>query len=150
MRARFPAYFINFDYELPKEASQQSITVYRACKTGKVEQNSFIPSYEEDGCMISDEHRKDPSYYSLSTYEKPRDVRRFVVIDSKYQPPYALSKGVTDPSCGPSAETRKWKNGCNKKSSHVDWWLYRDATPWTYFKETQYEIEKEAVSGRGE
>ena len=40
--------------------------------------------------------------------------------------------------CGVSCLTSEWKK---KKGSHVDWWLYKDAAPWKYFEEVNYDEE---------
>jgi hypothetical protein len=42
---------------------------------------SFVPTYEERGCKIYEgEDSKDPGIYSLSTYAKPKDVKRFAAM----------------------------------------------------------------------
>lgn len=134
---RFPAYFENFS--LPECAAEQEIEVYRACETRKIERASFLNTYEEKGFEVPvDMAADDPRVYSLSTYENPKDLKRFVAIDAKFSPPFLMAKGTTHPSCGPSCPTRKWKGG---KGSHVDWWLYEGAEPWVHFVEVDYDEE---------
>ncbi len=145
MKKRFPAYFENFT--LPECAREQMICVYRACKTRKIEQESFLNTYEENGFANTvDQEIDDPQEYCLSTYEKLRDVKRFVALTAKYSPPFLLAKGWTAPSCGVSCRTKDWK--VRYKSSHVDWWLYKDAKPWEHFEEVNYEEELERFSKR--
>lgn len=137
-RKVFPAYFDSV--QIPTEAAEQEIPVYRACHTHKIERASFLNTYEENGFTVCpDMDVNDPQQYSLSTYMKVKDIRRFVVIDSRYQPPWTLAKGHTTIEDGPSCETRKWKKG--HKSSHVDWWLYEGAEPWNAFEEASYDEE---------
>lgn len=135
----FPAYFQSI--ELPSEAIGQEIAVYRACPTRKIERASFLNSYEENNFRVPpDMDAGDPQQYSLSTYKNIKDIRRFVVIDSRYQPPWLLAKGHTTCEDGLSCETKAWKKGY--RGSHVDWWLYEGAEPWAVFKEAVYDEER--------
>lgn len=136
----FPSYFANFNYDIPVAATQQEITVYRACPTRKVERDSFLNSFEENGCVLREEWRiDDPQIYSLSAYENPKHLRRFVVVSPKYDPPYTLAKGHTTIDEGLSCRTKEWKPGY--RGSHVDWWLFNGAQPWLAFCEVNYEQE---------
>lgn len=138
----FPSYFENF--QLPSSAKEQEIVVFRACRTHKIERESFLDSFEENGFTIPpDCDISDPQQYSLSTYFRLKDVKRFVIIDSKYNPPFLLAKGHTTITDGVSCKSQDWKK-C--KSSHVDWWLYVGAKPWLAFEETTYEQESEQQS----
>lgn len=131
LRKKFPSYFNNF--ELPEGAKEQKIEVFRACKTQKVDSESFLPSFEENNCSYcSGDDPSDPGLYSLSTYEKPKDVKRFANTNNKFRPPYKIAKGITEPTCGPSQRTRERKP--KSKSSHVDWWIYENAKPHQYFE----------------
>lgn len=47
----FPDYFQRF--KLPDGAREELIKVYRACRSGKCDKNSFLPSFEENGCVIN-------------------------------------------------------------------------------------------------
>lgn len=108
---------------------------------GHVERDSFLNTYEENGFELDVEARiDDPQEYSLSTYERLRDIKRFVAVTAKFSPPYVLAKGITVPSCGVSCRTKDWK-AQRKRDSHVDWWLYEGAEPWKHFEEVDYEEE---------
>lgn len=136
-RKIFPAYFSNFT--IPDAAKEQEISVYRACPTRTIEPASFLNTYEENGNAISPNgDLADPQEYCLSTYIRLKDIKRFVIIDSKHQPPWTLAKGSTNPEDGPSCKTSEWKQ---TRNSHVDWWLYLGAKPWESFKEVSYEEE---------
>ncbi len=130
LEKKFPSYFNNF--ELPEGAEEQEIKVFRACKTGKVDSESFIPSFEENNYRYSDEDDKaDPGLYSLSSYEKPSDIKRFATMINSFKIPFKIAVGVTSPDCGPSQRTKKRKP--KSKNSHVDWWLYEGAKPYIHF-----------------
>ena len=78
----FPDYYERF--VLPEGAHEESIQVYRACRSGKCDQDSFMTTFEENGFLVKDgADATDPSNYSLSTYEKPKDVKRFAKFNSK-------------------------------------------------------------------
>lgn len=139
IRKVFPEYFRAF--ALPDAAIEQEICVYRACPTRKIEKASFLNTYEENGFQVPvGLAADDPQVYCLSAYARLKDVKRFVVVDSKYQPPFLLAKGHTTKHDGLSCKTSDWKPN---KGSHVDWWLYVDAKPWLAFEETTYEHERE-------
>ncbi len=129
LRKKFPSYFENF--RLPEGAKEQRIDVFRACKTQKVNRDSFLPTFEENNYSSEGFDSSDPGLYSLSTYEKPKDVKRFANMNNKFRPPYKIAKGVTEPSCGPSQRTKERKP--KQKSSHVDWWIYENEEPHQYF-----------------
>ena len=134
---KFPSYFANF--EIPKWAREQELEVFRACATGKVDKDSFLNSFEENGFQVSlNGEIDDPQEYSLSTYTKFKDVKRFMTLDSRFGVPFKIAKGVTKPIHGICLETKEWKKnlGIKKyKGSHVDWWLYENAEPWKEFEE---------------
>lgn len=132
---KFPSYFNNF--EMPKWAREQELEVYRACATGKVDRESFLNSYEENGNKINQGGKADdPQEYSLSSYTKFRDVKRFMTMTSSYGVPFVIAKGVTNPQYGICLETKEWKRYLNEKykGSHVDWWLYEDSEPFKGFE----------------
>ncbi len=127
----FPDYFDRFN--LPEGAKPEKIEVYRACKTQKCDKESFTPSFEEKGFEYhQDDDPSDPSLYSLSTAEKIKDIQRFVRIDSEYKKPYKIAKGITSEECGFVQRTKERTS--NKRSSHVDWWLFKDAQPYKFFE----------------
>ena len=126
----FPDYFDRF--ELPAGAREECIKVYRACRSGKCDRDSFLPSYEEHGFTLSPLCEvTDPGQYSLSTYEKPTDIKRFANLISDMQVPFQIAFGVTDPKHGVVQRTRERRK---TKGSHVDWWLYKEATPYDEFE----------------
>ena len=130
LEKKFPSYFTNF--ELPEGAKDQEINVLRACRTGEVDAESFVPSFEEnDYQYVDDCDKTDPGLYSLSTYEKPRDIKRFATMTSSFNVPFKIAEGITSPDCGPSQRTKDRKP--KSKGSHVDWWLYEKSEPHIHF-----------------
>ncbi len=126
----FPDYFQRF--KLPDGAREELIRVYRACRSGKCDRNSFLPSFEENGCEINPlVDSADPGQYSLSTFEKPKDVKRFAGVISDMEVPYQIAVGETNPRHGLVQRT---KERTKKRTSHVDWWLYKDASPYDEFE----------------
>lgn len=126
----FPDYFDRF--QLPEGAKEESIKVYRACRSGKCDKDSFLPSFEESGYVLnpflSD---NDPGQYSLSTFEKPKDVKRFAGVMSDMKVPITIAVGYTNPIHGVVQRT---KERTKKRTSHVDWWLYKKARPYEEFE----------------
>lgn len=121
----FPDYFERFT--LPAGAREESIKVYRACRTGKCDRASFLPSFEENGFTIPPfADPADPGQYSLSTYEKPTHIKRYADLISDMKVPYKIAVGMTDPKHGLVQRTRE---RTKKRGSHVDWWLYKEAAP---------------------
>lgn len=126
----FPDYFDRF--QLPKGAREESIKVYRICKSRKCDRSSFLPSYEENNYKLNpmvDEN--DPGQYSLSTFEKPKDAKRFACVMAGMEEPYPIAIGFTNPKHGLVQRT---KERTGKRTSHVDWRLYKDARPYEEFE----------------
>ncbi|KHM51654.1 hypothetical protein NZ47_09295 [Anaerovibrio lipolyticus] len=131
----FPAYMKNLDIICPPvEAKKEKIEVYRICKTGKIEERSFLPTYieyEEKGTLTFLD-LNDVGAYSLSCYEKKRDARNKLIFFTKKTPKPIAAVGITSPDCGVVMRTKERKR---TRDSHVDWWLYENSTPWKYFRE---------------
>lgn len=126
----FPDYFERFI--LPDGAREELIKVYRACRSGRCDKNSFLPSFEENGYVLNPiVDLTDPGQYSLSTFEKPTDVKRFAGVMSDMKIPYQIAIGETNPIHGLVQRTRE---RTKKRTSHVDWWLYKEASPYDEFE----------------
>ena len=130
----FSDYFKRFKlrFKLPSGAKEESIRVYRACRSGKCDRASFLPSFEERGFVLDPlANYDDPGQYSLSTFEKPTDVKRFAGVMSDMKVPYKIAVGCTNPRHGVVQRTRE---RTKKRTSHVDWWFYENATPYDEFE----------------
>lgn len=129
----FPDYFKLYNVP-PSAAREEIIEVYRACRTNKLDRDSFLSTYEEHGCkFLDEEEKKDPGTFSMSVYEKPKDVKRFAITNSEIRKPYKIARGNTYPQYGKVLRTKDYKAGY-RRSSHVDWWLYKDARPYEAFE----------------
>lgn len=129
----FPLYMKQIT--LPAEAKPEAIKVYRICKTGKVEPESFLTTYVEyeRKNSLGALNLLDVASYSLSCWEKAKDARRYLIFFTKKAPKAIASAGITAESCGIVQRTRERQN--KNAKSHVDWWLYEDALPHKHFKE---------------
>ena len=94
---KFPSYFSNF--EMPEWAREQELEVYRACATGKIDNLSFLNTFEENGFQVEQGAADDdPQQYSLSSYTKLTHIKRFMTMDSRYGVPFKIAKGITNPA----------------------------------------------------
>lgn len=129
----FPFYMRNV--KIPDGAKEEECQVYRICKSGRVDKESFLTSYIEYKQNGNLEYLdlKDVSTYSISCWEKKRDAKRSLALFTRRSPNAIASKGVTAIECGVIQKTGE-RGGKNKKS-HIDWWVYKDSTPHIYFRE---------------
>lgn len=141
----FPDYFSDESIEKVKFwGKEDEIQVYRVSKHGDIKL-AFLNIYEEIvlGLItvreIDKEKRlikckKDIDSLSVSCYYLYKDIEYYYNITLKdTYPERKLLEGKTVCSCGLSQLTDIRKN--RTKDSHVDWWLYYNATPWTEFSE---------------
>lgn len=129
----FPSYMD--DIELPEGACATERSVYRICRTGKVEADSFLTTFVEykKGGRLQELDLSDVGSYSMSVYEKLRDAKRYYGLFSKREPSVIVAAGVTAIDCGVSQLTKEREP--KRKNSHVDWWLYEGAKPYEHFEE---------------
>lgn len=130
--------------KLPEGIKEEAIEVYRICRTGKVEEKSFLPTYLDELSKTKENEGvegQEIGYYSLSTYEKEKDARKKLRFFRGKQPIAIAAKGITDCSCGVIQRTKE-RRRC--KDSHVDWWIYDGVCPHMFFHEVQLEDRREA------
>jgi len=114
-------------FRIPEGAHEERIHVFRACRSGKCEKESFLPTFEEQAFRYRDnDDVTDPGVYSLSVYEKPNHIKRFASHISDMNVPYRIAEGYTEPEYGLVQRTKERKA---KSGSHVDWWLYPNKDP---------------------
>lgn len=139
LQKKFPEYFKNFEF--PPGTEERELSVFRACKTQKIDKESFLNSYEENGFKVLTTHESnDPQLYSMSTYMQLKDLKRYMTLNENYPKPFIIASGKTNPEYGVCAITKEWKKRLGikyKGGSHVDWWLYEGATPWKDFTEVK-------------
>ena len=139
----FPDYFSkDVVEEILKHGKENNIVVYRVGKYGKDKTISFLNYYDEVVMGLKTVMRKEKylekcktniDNLSVSCYYDIDDIQYYydVTLKDDY-PERILLHGVTDSNYGLSQKTSERKR---VNDSHVDWWLYKDSTPWLAFKE---------------
>ena len=127
----------NFEKEiLPKEAKEDEKDVYKIIKSGIIDRNGFISTYEEIKRGLIPPKKcidlSDPGLYSTSCNIERSEAEYVLNIFMRHQPKVFIAKGKTKPTCGPCQLTSESKED---KTTHVDWWIYKNANPQLYFKE---------------
>ena len=127
--------------KLPPQAKQQEITtVYRICRNGIVDANAFLSSY----CDVhnKDMDLSDPSSFSTSCFEVIKDAKKRLAFFSKKNPQAIIAKGYIKSESGYTLRNNDKVPKPKGKSSHIDWWIFVEEEPWSYFKElkTDYEV----------
>ena len=139
---KFPDCFPdNFQEDiLPQALPPAKIPVYRLCLEGTLNRKAFLSTYElvHLGLRPKDEdwerRLSDPGTYSTSCYKKKSDIVNNLKIMRRQHPPAIVAFGVSTSDYGPLQET-KYRTGT--KSSHVDWWLYKNVDPSSDFEEIE-------------
>ena len=135
---KYPACFPeNFEKDiLPKGAKEESKPVYRIIKYGTINRESFISTYEEmQRGLIPRKKRanpKDPGLYSTSCNMEYSEAQYVLSLLMRHKPAAFIAKGKTEGTCGPCQLTSEREK---RQDTHVDWWIYDDAEPHTYFGE---------------
>lgn len=125
---------------LPPGLSPAKFPVYRLCLDGILNREAFLSTYEltllgkrpkgEDW----DEKLKDPETYSTSCYIKLNELKQSLKTLRRYHPSPIIVYGTASSAYGP---LQKSKERTGKKTSHVDWWLYKNADPSGDFSEIE-------------
>ena len=131
----------------PKGAREAEIVVYRVCRTGKVEKESFLPTYLDPATKENSAPPYDCGHYSMSTFENMKKAKSILRWFKKRNPPAILARGVTAPECGlvlrdkemlEIDDLKECIQGKDikkmRKESHVHWWLYEGAEPHRFFQ----------------
>lgn len=140
----FPDYFAEkATAQILKNGKEEEISVYRVGKYGKDKTISFLNYYEEVILGLKTVMKKE-SYLekcknnidklSVSCYYDIEDIRYYFEVTLKdAYPERILLFGVTDSQYGLAQKTSERKK--DVKDSHVDWWIFKEATPWLAFNE---------------
>lgn len=124
----FPTCFPkNFETEiLPPNAKFERKHVYRIIKSGTLNREAFLSTYEEvlNGLRPKGKNwdENNPSTYSTSCSMNIKDAEYLLSIFMRNYPTPCIAEGETVCECGPCQLT-------SEKSSHVDWWIYSDSSP---------------------
>lgn len=127
----------NFESDiLPEEAREENKAVYRVIKSGIINRDSFIGTYEEiQRGLIPPKKRMnpmDPGLYSTSCNIKYTEAEYALNMFMRHYPKPIIAKGETEGSCGPCQLTSEREM---RDDTHVDWWVYDKSTPQIYFSE---------------
>lgn len=147
----------NFETDiLPSGAKEDTKNVYRIMKTGKIEKDNFLSTYEE---ILKGSRPKprnginynDPGIYSTSCFQEYDDAEYILNIIMRHNPPACIVLGSTEKNCGPSQLSSDRLSDNNSQhmkqaTSHVDWWIYKNATPEYYFEEINDTIDTTNVA----
>lgn len=135
---KFPECFPeNFETDiLPEEAKEENKSVYRVIKYGSINRESFISTYEEMQRKLIPRKKRmdlnDPGIYSTSCNMKYDEAEYALNIFMRHHPKAFIARGETEGTCGPCQLTSEREK---RSDSHVDWWIYEESQPQTYFKE---------------
>ncbi len=142
----FPDYFSSdARQKILENGAENNFIVYRVNKYGKDNTIAFLNYYEETirGLKIIRANRRaktlekysnDINYLSVSCYRDIEDIIYYYNVTLKKDyPQRILLKGHLSGTHGLSQLTSE--RIAEKKNSHVDWWLYKNAAPWVDFEE---------------
>ncbi len=112
----------NFEEEiLPKEAKEENKNVYRVIKSGKIDRNSFIGTFEEIKRGLIPKKKRinmnDPGLYSTSCNIDYSEAEYVLDLFIRHHPQPKIAKGVTHERCGPCQLTSEREQ---RKDTHVD------------------------------
>lgn len=154
LKREFPDCFPeNFESEiLPKNLKDQQLHVFRVCLHGPISRETFCGTYEEAMKAPNERIRNirlrgkplnDAGTYSTSCFRERVDCEGSLVCLQRHHPSPFLIEGTASSEYGPLQETKERKK-CN--TSHVDWWLYKNADPSEKFHKVKdvEECEREA------
>lgn len=127
----------NFETDiLPKGAKKENKSVYRIIKSGTIDRNGFIVTYEEiQRGLIPPKKRmnlNDPGLYSTSCNVEYSEAEYALNMFMRHYPKPFIAKGETEGTCGPCQLTSEREE---RSDTHVDWWVYEETEPQIYFSE---------------
>lgn len=120
--------------------------VYRIANYGENNRDAFLSSFLtdiKDGLNINnrdaykaEKNTYDIGYYGTSLCSKKKRAKNTLRLleKNKYNGPVLL-KGKVLPQYGMSIYTKDSRTrNVNSKSSHIDWWIYKDEDPSKHFE----------------
>lgn len=117
-------------------AKEQEFNVYRVAKSGILNRDAFLSTFEEEKKGLVLKQRRSSNSLSLYSTSCSLDLERIMGLLQFFMqsnPKAIILKGVTSSECGLSQLTAARIEGY-RDPYHVDWWLYRDADPCRYFE----------------
>lgn len=129
--------------DIIKNGKEIEINVYRVGKYGKNDNAAFLNYYDEVILGLKTVRNKerylekcknDINKLSISCYYDKEDIEYYFGITLKdAYPERIFLYGITDKRHGISQKTKERK--IEQTDSHVDWWLFKNSTPWESFNE---------------
>ena len=146
IKSQFPEYFsAEALQKILLYGRAEEINVYRVGKYGHNDNKAFLNYYDEVLLGLKPIRKKEAALkkyrhsignLSISCYEDFDDIKDYYMLTLKDDyPKRILLRGKTSGECGLSCRTRSRDENCS--NSHVDWWLYQDASPWQFFHEVE-------------
>lgn len=141
----FPDYFSTSAIaEINKWGIEEEHLVYRIGKYGENDTTAFLNYYDEikqglkpcrNKQLALEKYKKSIDSLSVSCYHNIEDIKNyyFSITLKRDYPNRIVLKGHTIGKYGVSSITSNRK--CSCLSSHIDWWLYKNSTPWEIFEE---------------
>ena len=144
----FPDYFSeNAVKVILSEGKKDNLHIFRVGKYGRDKTTAFLNYYEE--ILSGLKTVRNPQKYlekcknnidqlSVSCYYDINDLQYYfeVTLKDNY-PERVLLEGMSNSQYGLIQKTAERKK--DVKNSHVDWWLFKGATPWLDFNEVKVE-----------
>lgn len=142
----FPEYFsVNAKKLILLNGKPQNRHVYRVAKYGRDTTTAFLNYYDEVVLGLKtvrnkqkylEKCKEEIDRLSISCYYDIKDIIYYYEITLKDSyPERILLESETNYKYGLSQVTSERKK--ESTDSHVDWWLFKDATPWLIFNEVK-------------
>ena len=131
------------DKILPKGIPQLVLQVYRVCKYDTIDRRAFLSTYEETMQGLRPKGRswqrelKKPGTYATSCSCDMEEIQGTLNCLQMYNPPAFIMKGEAAFELGPQ---RKTPGADGRETTHIDWWLYKDADPSDQFQRIEGDI----------
>lgn len=127
---KFPDYFPPDAEEKIKARGGKYLlrdNIFRILRKGELNREAFLCSYKEnENSGVRKANKQSIGSYSTSCYDSREAIEDRLKVSFKDEPKACIAKGTIDPSCGPSTDPNE--------SRHIDWWIFEDAKPETYFR----------------
>ena len=122
-------------------AERKFDTVYRISKTGEINRDAFLSTFQEkmreesetqnrDEQMATEEQEEiDIGRFSTSCFQIKRKAINILKLKAKHGNFPCLLKGTIFPDSGLSMLTASSNSGRRATKSHIDWWIYEGKDP---------------------
>lgn len=128
----FPPHFV--EKILPQGLSDLELDVYRVCKNGKINKESFLSTFEETERGIRPkpsnwtQKLECPGTYSVSCNDEKSSAENALKCLVGYHPEAFIMAGTASSDLGPLQRTVD-RDTSYRDASHFDWWLFDGSDP---------------------